>query len=202
MAQRKITKARCRICSHPNRARIELARISGASLDSIATSFGVHRDAVWRHTTKHVSDDQRAMYLADVDLATLAARANAENMSLLDYLAITRSTLMVQMQAAAGVNDRSATAALAGKLNQTLQLIGTFTGELMKISPANITNNSIVFMSSPLYAELERMLITTLSGHPDALAKVVDGLRNLEAKTPPPDLPPFAGPLLEHQHAA
>lgn len=179
-----------------------MARISGASLDSIAATFGVHRDAVWRHCTKHVTDEQRSMYLADVDLTALAARANAENMSLMDYLAIVRGTLMAQMQAAAGVNDRSSTAALAGKLNETLKLIGQFTGELMKISPANITNNSIVFMSSPLYAELERMLITTLSGHPDALAKVVDGLRALEAKAPAPDMAAIAAPLLEHQHAA
>lgn len=179
-----------------------MARISGASLDSIAATFNVHRDAVWRHTTKHVTDDQRAMYLADVDLTALAARANAENMSLMDYLAIVRGTLMVQMQAAAGVNDRSSTAALAGRLNETLKLIGQFTGELMKISPANITNNSIVFMSSPLYAELERMLIATLSPHPEALAKVVEGLRTLEAKSPRPDVSAITAPLLEHQHAA
>jgi hypothetical protein len=179
-----------------------MARISGASLDSIGATFDVHRDAVWRHCTNHISDDHRAMYLADVDLSALAARANAENMSLMDYLSIVRGTLMAQMQAAAGVNDRTSTAALAGKLNETLKLIGQFTGELMKINPANITNNSIVFMSSPLYAELERMLIATLSAHPEALAKVVDGLRTLEAKTPAPDISALTGPVLEHQHAA
>lgn len=179
-----------------------MARISGATLDSIAATFSIHRDAVWRHSTRHISDEQRGMYLADVDLSALAARANAENMSLMDYLAIVRGTLMTQMQAAAGVNDRNSTAALAGKLNETLKLIGQFTGELMKISPANITNNSIVFMSSPLYAELERMLIATLSPHPEALAKVVEGLRTLEAKTPATDMAAISGPLLEHQHAA
>ncbi len=39
-------------------------------------------------------------------------------------------------------------------------------------------------MSSPLYIELEQMLISTLSDHPDVLAKVVDGLRALEERAP------------------
>jgi hypothetical protein len=202
MPPRKITKARCRICAHPERARIEMAHISGASLSSIAATFGVQRCAVWRHCTKHLTEDQRAMYLADVDLTALASRANSENISLMDYLAIVRSTLMMQMQQAAGANDRNGTAALAGRLNETLKLIGQFTGELMKLSPVNITNNSMVFMSSPLYAELERMLIATLTEHPEALAKVVEGLRRLEERAPSSDIAALGGPLLEHQHAA
>lgn len=135
----------------------------------------------------HVSADDRAFYLADVDLRGLADRANAESLSLLDYLSIVRGTLMTQMQVAAGCGDRSNTAALAGKLNETLKLIATCTGEMLRLSPVNITHNTAVFLSSPLYIELEQMLIATLSDHPDALAKVVDGLRALEDRTPAPD---------------
>jgi hypothetical protein len=184
---RKITKARCNICSHRERARIELARISGVSLDSIAETFSVSRDAVWRHCTKHITNDQRALYLADVDLKSLAERANAESLSLLDYLAIVRSTLLQQMQVAAGMNDRPGTAALAGRLNETLKLLANLTGELLRLNPHTVNHNVTVFMSSPLYIELEQMLINTLSGHPDVLAKVVDGLRRLEERAPPPD---------------
>jgi AcrR family transcriptional regulator len=185
---RKITRARCSICSHRERARIEFARVSGVSLRNIEETFGVSAQAVWRHfANKHVSDDQRALYLADVDLKGLAERANAESLSLLDYLAITRSTLMVQMQAAAGCNDRSGTAQLAGKLNQTLQLIAECTGEMLRLSPHTVNHNVTVFLSSPLYIELERMLIDTLSDHPDALAKVVAGLRQLEERAPSPE---------------
>ena len=135
----------------------------------------------------HVSDADRALYLADVDLKSLAERANAESLSLLDYLAIVRSTLMLQMQAAAGCNDRSGTAQLAGKLNQTLQLIAECTGEMLRLNPHTINQNVMVFTSSPLYVELEQMLIATLSDHPDALAKVVDGLRQLEDRAPAPE---------------
>jgi hypothetical protein len=181
---RKISSARCTICSHPERARIELARVSGTSLRDIAKTFGVNMHCVWRHTTNHLSDKQRAFYLADVDLKGLAERANAESLSLLDYLAIIRSTLLQQMQMAAGCNDRSGTAVLAGRLNETLKLLATLTGELLKLNPVNITHNTAVFLSSPLYTSLERMLIDTLADHPTALAAVIDGLRQLEERAP------------------
>jgi hypothetical protein len=183
----KITRAHCIVCSHPERARIELARVSGVSLESIRQTFGVKKDATWRHMANHVSDADRALYLADVDLKGLADRANAESLSLLDYLAIVRSTLLQQMQMAAGLNDRSGTAALAGRLNETLKLLASLTGELLRLNPHTVNHNVTVFMSSPLYIELERMLIDTLSDHPDALAKVVDGLRALEERAPSPE---------------
>jgi hypothetical protein len=189
---RKITRARCSICSHTERARIELARVSGVGLDNIAESFGVTRSSIWRHMASHVSDADRALYLADVDLKSLAERANAESLSLLDYLAIVRSTLLQQMQMAAGLNDRSATAALAGRLNETLKLLASLTGELLRLNPHTVNHNVTVFMSSPLYIELEQMLIATLSDHPDALAKVVDGLRQLEDRAPAPEYPALA----------
>jgi hypothetical protein len=178
---------RCQICRSADRARIELARVSGVGLDTIAKTFSVHRDAIWRHMVNHVSNEQRALYLADVDLKDLANRANAESLSLLDYLAIIRSTLLQQMQMAAGLNDRSGTAALAGRLNETLKLLASLTGELLRLNPHTVNHNVTVFMSSPLYIELEQMLIATLSDHPDALAKVVDGLRALEDRAPAPE---------------
>jgi hypothetical protein len=135
----------------------------------------------------HVSDDQRALYLADVDLKGLAERANAESLSLLDYLAIVRSTLLQQMQMAAGLNDRSATAALAGRLNETLKLLASLTGELLRLNPHTVNHNITVFTASPLYIELEQMLIATLSDYPDALSRVVDGLRQLEQRPSAPE---------------
>lgn len=182
-----------------------MARISGASLDSIAASFDVRRDAVWRHTSKHVSDNQRAMYLADVDLKSLAERANRESLSLIDYVSITRGVLMQQMQMAAGVNDRNGTAALAGRLNETLKLGATLTGELLRINPTVINHNTAIFLSSPLYRDLEKLLVRTLSEYPEALAKVVEGLRQLEQQEPPEDAVPafLAAPPMrdEGRHA-
>lgn len=187
--RRAIVKARCTICRHPERSRIELAHVSGVSLDHIAAKFGATRDAIWRHARNHMTEDDRAMYLADVNLTEVAERANSESLSLLDYLSIVRATLMCQMQMAAGLNDRHATAVLAGRLTEVLKEIGKLTGELLRMSPTHVTNNTAVFLASPHYASLERMLIDRLAPFPDALASVVDGLRSLESQ--PTDVPRF-----------
>jgi hypothetical protein len=96
---------RCTICAHPDRHRIEIARVAGASFEAIGAKFGINKHAIWRHCRDHLDEAARASYLADIPLAELAARANAESMSLLDYFGLLRSTLMQQMLVASGVND-------------------------------------------------------------------------------------------------
>ena len=164
-----------------------MARVSGVGLRDIAATFDVNMHAVWRHMTNHVFNEQRAAYIADVDLREVATRANAESLSLMDYLAITRGLLLQQMQLAAACHDRGGIAALAGRLTEVLKLLATLTGELLRLNPVNITHNTAVFLSSPLYIELERMLIDTLSDHPEVLSRVVAGLRQLEQRAPAPE---------------
>jgi hypothetical protein len=175
-------RRQCKVCGHHERVRIEMARLAGAGLDAIAKQFNVSRDSVWRHMKSHVSEDDRAMLLVDVPLQELLARAADEGVSLLDYLKIVRATLMRQFQLAASVNDQRAVAALAGRLNETLDLIGRLTGEMLKLSPTSITNNTAVFVNSPIFADLQSMLVRKLEGHPEALARVVEGLQELEAR--------------------
>jgi hypothetical protein len=59
-----ITSVTCQVCRHPERVRIESLRASGASLESLASKFQLHKDAIWRHWTRHVRDDQKLKYLA------------------------------------------------------------------------------------------------------------------------------------------
>jgi hypothetical protein len=176
----------CRVCRHPERARIELLRISGVGLSTVAAQFGISTDSVWRHMSHHVSEHDKAAYLADVPIAEMVARAADEGVSLLDFFKIVRGVLMQQFQLAAAVNDRHATASLAGRLNETLGLIGKLTGELLKLAPGTVTNNTAIFVNSPAFADLQSMLIRRLAIHPEALAAVIAGLRELEAKAEPP----------------
>ena len=182
MAPHKLIKRpRCHTCRHPDRARIEMLRLSGVSLDNIAHSFGISRDVIWRHMRDHVSADDKAAYIADVPVQEMVARAADEGVSLLDYFKIIRGTLMKQFQLAAAVNDHKAVAALAGKLNETLDMIGRLTGEMLRSAPGTVVNNTSVFVNRPMFVDLQSMLIRKLQGHPDALADVVQGLQELEA---------------------
>jgi hypothetical protein len=101
----KISKPRCTVCSHPERHLIEMARVAGASFSAIGEKFKIHRDAVFRHCRDHLDETARASYLADIPLTELAERANKESLSLIDYLALVRSTVLQQMLVASGVND-------------------------------------------------------------------------------------------------
>ena len=182
---RRLLKHRCRVCSHPERLRIEMLRLGGATLDSIAAKFDVHRDAIWRHMRDHVDTDRRMQLIADVPLAELAERAHAEGTSLLDNLHIVRSAVMNSLIEASAVHDRRNVASLAGRATEVLGEIGKLTGEILRGAPVmNVTQNVAVFMASPAYANLEAMLIRKLQRHPEALRDVLEGLQELQTAPP------------------
>ncbi len=180
---------------------IEMARIAGVSLDNVATKYDVGRDAVWRHM-EHLPPDRRAMLIADVPMQELVERASAEGMGLLDYLSVIRSTLISQMLAAAACNDRHATANLAGKATDVLREVGKLTGELLESARSittinNVTQNAVTFMASPLFGQLETMLMRRLAPHPEALKSVVEGLAELEGTLPGPAIDGVSLPVAE-----
>jgi hypothetical protein len=206
MTARKLIKRRqCLLCNHVERSRIEMLRLAGVGIEALLAQFdGLSRDSIYRHMRDHVTQDDKAAYLADIPLQELLARAADEGVSLLDFFKIVRATLMRQFQLAASVNDQRAVAALAGRLNETLDLIGRLTGEMLKLTPGTVVNNTAVFVNSPIFIDLQSMLVRKLAGHPEALARVVEGLQELEARVAPT---PKGATLidampLEHAHGA
>jgi hypothetical protein len=158
-----------------------MARAGGCSLDSIASRFSAHRDAIWRHWTRHVSNDVKSQYLADVSISEIAEKAAREGGSVLNYLSLVRTTLFNQLLLAAAANDSYRTAVLAGKAIDALREIAKLTGELSQLSSLHVTNNtSIAYVNSPAFARLEEMLLDRLRAYPDALRAVVEGLRQLQ----------------------
>jgi hypothetical protein len=186
MTRRKAIKAaRCSICAHPDRVLIEATRIAGASLDTIAAKYKISRDSIFRHMKKHVSDEQRADYLASIPMAELAEKAATEGVSVLQYFSIIRATLMQQFQLAASVNDKNATAILAGRLTEVLREIGRITGELGSMAANNITINNVSILNSPVFANLQANLLHALAPYPEARAAVVMALRQMDQQNPP-----------------
>lgn len=181
MGRRK-SHPRCQVCRDPRRAEIELAFVSRVGLDTVAERYGIHRQSVWRHMRNHLSDEDKAFYLSGISVRELADRAIAEDLSLMDYIVVVRGMLMNTLQDAAGDGDRASLAALAGKLTDLLKLSANINGDLKKLSPTTVTNNVTMFVQSPAFSELQAMLVRALSGHPEALQKVLAGLDELEAK--------------------
>jgi hypothetical protein len=189
----------CLVCAHKDRVRIEASRVAGVSLDALSRKFGPSRDSIFRHCRDHLSEDQRAMYVLETPLKDLAARASEEGVSVLEYLSIVRTTLLRQFQLAASCNDKNGTAVLAGKLTEVLRLIANISGEILKAPAIQNVTNSVTFINSPMFADLQQMLIRRLAGHPEAMAAVVEGLRELESRSSAHQIEPLT---IEHRGAA
>jgi hypothetical protein len=199
-----IRKGACLVCNHVDRALIEAAHVSGASLNVIAARFKVSRDCVWRHCRSsggHISSDMRAEYLAAVPMSELAAKAAAEGVSVLEYFSIIRATLMMQFQLAASLNDKNAVAILAGRLTEVLRNIANITGEMGALASQSITiNGNLNIMNSPVFANLQAGLLQALAPFPEARAAVITVLRKLDDENAP--LPAATMKVINHVASA
>ena len=191
----------CLVCQHKDRVRLEASRIAGVSLDNLARKFAVSRDSIFRHMRDHVDDDLRASYLAEVPIRDLAEAAASEGVSVLEYLGVIRTTLLRQFQLAASCNDKNGTAVLAGKLTEVLRLVANISGEILKAPAIQNVTNTVNFINSPMFADLQQMLIRRLAGHPEAMAAVVEGLRELEGRSAVSQPAPLVIEHRGHAHA-
>src|SRR6516164_12904 len=176
----KTGKRPCNCCTHPDRALIECAKVAGISIDVLAAKHGISRDSIYRHMRNHVTDEDRAQYIAEIPIAALAQKASESGAALLDYFSIIRQTLMNQFQFAASVGDRNAVNNTARALVEVLKEIGRLTGELLNASPITNINNTAIFLNSPVFSDLQAMLVRKLTPHPEALQAVLAGLEELE----------------------
>ena len=130
--------------NHVERERIEALRVSGASLDSLARKFKVHRDSVRRHWKDHVSAELKTSYLAGpATIAELKERAVKEGGSILDCLGILRSVLMGAITASAEAQSAFTLATLSGRLVEVLRRSANSTGEIERLNPSvNVTTTS------------------------------------------------------------
>jgi hypothetical protein len=183
---RKISP-RCQVCRHDERWRIELLRAGGATLDSLADKFGVHRDAIHRHYRDHVSEEMKASYLAGpVQLEELAAKAADTGVSVLDNLNAIRVILMGHLTSVTEAGDGRSAAYIAGRLTATLETIARVSGELGALATTyNITNNVAVLTEHPAFMRVQATILRALAEHPAARADVVRALRDLDAGNAP-----------------
>jgi hypothetical protein len=180
----------CSTCIHPERTRIELLRVGGAPLRSLAEQFGVSKDSIHRHFLTHVSQKRRAELVAGpAAVEELANAAAAESKSLLDYLGIARSVLFNQFLSAAEAGDRNGVVSVAGRLLESLREIGRLTGELRQMSGISITNNTVNMIGSPEFTALSEGLLIIARAHPEARADIVALLRRVDEEPTATALP-------------
>ena len=183
----------CKTCQHIERHRIESLLAGGASLESVGQKFGLSKDTLSRHMSRHVhSEDFEILKGTPAQFANLAEKAAAENMSILDYLGILRSRLMRQLEASAAAGDNPGVCRASQTMLQVLQELGKLTGEIDRVAGIVINNNSnsqTVVMNDPLIAKLQAGLLRCLAKHPAARADVIAMLNELESADYQPVVP-------------
>lgn len=208
--KRRATSAnRCAICRHPERARIEALHVAGKSFDKLAEQFGIQRNAIWRHAHRHMSDEAKATYLIGAGkIAQLAEIAAEENHSLVDYLAILRSTLFGQLDRLATENDHVGVNLMAARITEVLRDIARITGQISNLAGStiiNVQNNNVILNSAP-FADLQAGLLRVCAAHPEARAAVIGLFSELDRKYSgaPAKMPAVcieASPMQEVAHA-
>lgn len=179
---------RCSICQHPERARIEMLRAGGASLDSLAKKFKIDRTALHRHWHDHVTPEAKAGYLAGTDtLATLRDKAADEADSVLDYLRVVRTTLLASLMTMQEAGDGRGVAQVATALIGCLERIGKVTGQISAITSQ--TNINVAIVNSPEWLGLATDILRALTPFPAARAAVAQVMHARSAGTDPAALP-------------
>ena len=203
-ARRGQPSGRCIVCAHPDKVRIELLLAGGAGQKAVGRKFGIGKDPIWRHWTRHVDAQHRArLIMGPVQMHALAAQIAEENTSVLENLRIIRAGLFQQYDAALEAGDRTVGALLAGKLHQNLQITARITGELASsplIQVNNTQNNNVAMLETPAFAAFQARLIGVLRLFPEARDAVIAEFERLEAP-PATAPPPSAGRTYEHQAA-
>jgi hypothetical protein len=190
-------KFHCQVCRHPEVKRMEMLYTGGMYLKDLAEQFGVHRDAVWQHMTKHMQPESKIAYLAGASaIADLTNKAAAENKSVLEYLQLMRSVLVRAFMAASDEKDVSGTAQAARPLIDVLRELGRLSGEISAFSAATInsvTTNNIVnhtqIVNSQTFIELQSGLLEVCQAHPEARRNIIALFQRLDeqhAEAPDP----------------
>lgn len=187
---RRLTR-QCSICLAPERHRIELCLVGGASARATAQRFGVSPHACLRHLRHHVTPERRAaLLLGPVQIEALAAKVAEESESVIDHHRAVRAGLYELYTACLSAGDATTGAMVAGRLTDVNRAISALTGELAQ-SPLIQTNTVNVFTDAS-FLRFQDDLIRVLNRYPDAREAVLAEFSRLERQAEP------ALPALEH----
>ena len=169
----------CTICQHRERAGIDLALARGVSVRALTTRYGLSRDALYRHQSKHLPPQLRASLVAGPDLdIDLDKLRETESQSLLANLVNLRGRLFSSLDVAEENGDGNMLARVAGQLHNNLELTAKLLGDLS--SGNSTTINNVLVM--PQYVEMRVELVNALKPFPEAARAVANVLHTIEHK--------------------
>ena len=149
----------CSVCTHPKRAEIDRAILSGESYRAIARRFGLSKDAIRRHRDHIPSQLARAVEAEE------AARAD----DLLGQVQELRDRALRILERAERSQDLQTALRAIREARQCVELLAKLAGELSEAPQVNI-------LLSPQWAEIRRTILVALEPFPEARAAVAEVL--------------------------
>lgn len=173
----------CTVCSHPDRASVELGLANRVPLRVLATRYGLSQDAVHRHRHRHMSPQLTAQLmtrgrLTEIDLDKLRI---TESEGLLQHLVAVRGRLYRAMDQAEDLGDYLNASRVSATLLKNLELTAKLLGDLQS-GAQHVTQNILVM---PEYHGLRTAILQALRAHPEARAAVVAALHTFETPAVP-----------------
>jgi len=157
----------CTICSHPDRAALDTALVSGEALRGIARRYAVSEDALFRHRSDHIpaalTKAKDAEVVADAD--TLLSQIRD----------LHRLAMHILARASAAGDLRTALAGVR-EARGCLETLLEVEGEIDRRPVVNLT-------ISPEWIAVRSAMLEALTPYPDARAAVAGRLVALESGT-------------------
>ncbi len=157
----------CTVCTHPERAAIDKALVSGEAVTAVASRYlSVHQMALYRHKDEHLP--ARLVKAQDA-----AEAANAD--TLLAQVRTLQARALGILDTAEGTGQLMAALGAIREARGCLELLGKLMGELDERPVVNVT-------LSAEWHQVRGVLLATLQPYPDARAAVAGALATLESR--------------------
>jgi hypothetical protein len=159
--------AHCQACSHPRIADLNRDLVAGSiSKNAIGRKYGIHPDAVHRHASNHLTDEQQREIAVELKRERAQGVATELNDERLDvgnaYESLARRVERLITKAEQEGNDGLALASMEG-LRKVLHDCATMQGKLAQQLTVQIS-----ILESREWIELRSILETVFRDHPAA----------------------------------
>ncbi|MCI4567208.1 hypothetical protein [Lysobacter sp. CFH 32150] len=173
----------CQVCTHPDRASMELGLANKVTERVLAKRYGVSRDSLGRHRRHHMTPDLLASLItrgrmSPTDLENLRI---VESEGSLQHLVAVRGRLYGMMDYAESINDYKAASAIGERIVKVCETIAKLLGDI-RTGTVNVTNNMLVM---PEFHAFRTSIMQALKAHPEAREAVALALRSYESPALP-----------------
>lgn len=168
----------CTVCTHPQRAAMELQLANRVPLRVISSRHGPSIHALSRHRKNHMSAKLQQRLAVDfkpqpVDLKSLKEK---ESEGLLQHLVAQRGRLYSLLDVAEQLQHIGDATKVHARLSENLRITGQLLGDLK--SHKEVTHQ--VLLAHPAYHALRVALVQALRPFPEARQAVAAALRRIE----------------------